>query len=451
VRLFRNILLGLILTLFLPFRLVAQPEKDAMVSFSDTLVVQFRLDSTSVDLSYADNAANWQQFVNRFNNEFAGRSSEAIQFDIYAGASPEGSYNHNMRLGQARGDAIAALLREQLGERAGTIEVHNLGPRWDDLYDMVAASNEPWRDEVLKIIRTDYNADPRYLDPREMHLRGLQKGAVWKALMSRYLAPLRSGGSGVGSAGTIVISYHPERDTIYIRDTVVVKQTVVVGTVPAPHEKDTVVIIHENYVTAVPVVVKKERQPADQTPAWAVKTNLALWGVVAPNVQVELPLGRNNRWSIEFEYFHPWFIWNRNAQASQFFNLGVEGRLWLGNRQYHRCLDGWHIGLALAGGYYDWEWMKSEGYQGEYLNTYFNLGYQLRFGEHWAVDFGIGLGAMGTKYRHYYGGSVYPEGREEEWDQHLIWHDTGYFIWPGPCHANISIVYLFNFKDKQRR
>ena len=426
MRRFRNILLGVTLTLLLPFRLVAQPEKD-------TLVIQFRLDSTSVDLSYADNAANWQQFVDRFNSEFSGRSSETIQFDIYAGASPEGSRNRNMRLGQQRGDAIAALVRKQLGKRAGTIEVHNLGPRWDDLYDRVAASDEPWRDEVLKILRTDYNADPRYIDPREMHLRSLQDGTVWPVLLKEYLAPLR------GGSGTVVVSWQP-RDTVFIRDTVF-----------APREKDTIVIIHENYVTAVPVVVKKERVPADQTPAWAVKTNLALWGVVAPNVQVELPLGRSNRWSIEFEYFQPWFIWNRNSQASQCVNLGVEGRYWLGKRQYHRYLDGWHIGLALAGGYYDWEWFPSDGYQGEYINTYFNIGYQLRFGEHWAVDFGIGLGAMGTQYRHYYGGSVYPEGREEEWDQHLIWHDTGYFLWPGPCHANISIVYLFNFKDKQRR
>ena len=427
MRWFRIILLGVTLTLCLPFRLFALPEKD-------TLVIQFRLDSTSVDLSYADNAANWQQFVDRFNNEFAGRSSEAVQFDIYAGASPEGSRNHNLRLGQKRGDAIAALVRKQLGERAGTIEVHNLGPRWDDLYDRVAASDEPWRDEVLKILHTDYKADPRYADPREMHLRSLQDGTVWPVLMKEYLAPLR------GGSGTVVVSWQP-RDTVFIRDTVVMQQ--------APREKDTIVIIHENYIT--PGRVKKVPQPADQTPAWAIKTNLALWGVVAPNVQVELPLGRSNRWSIEFEYFQPWFIWNRNSQASQCVNLGVEGRYWLGKRQYHRYLDGWHIGLALAGGYYDWEWFPSDGYQGEYINTYFNIGYQLRFGEHWAVDFGIGLGAMGTQYRHYYGGSVYPEGREEEWDQHLIWHDTGYFLWPGPCHANISIVYLFNFKDKQRR
>lgn len=420
----------------------------------DSLFIRFQLDSANVDLSYDGNAARLQQFETSFAQQYGDRNPAGIQIDIYAGASPEGSYNRNIALGQARAESIASLLHERLGDRVGTIELHNLGPRWDDLYKLVEASNEPWRDEVLQILRADYAADPRFLDPREKRLRALHGGEVWSVLLNRYLAPLRSGGGAgiaggapVGSAGTVVVSWHQERDTVFIRDTVVIRE------VPAPREKDTIVIIHENYVTGVPVVVNtpKERQLADQTKAWALKTNLLLWGVVAPNLEVEIPLGNRNRWSLEFETFAPWFIWNRNAQASQAVNVGVEARLWLGNRKYHRWLDGWHLGLALAGGYYDWEWLPSDGYQGEYANVYFNIGWQHRFGKNknWAIDLGFGVGAMGTQYRHYYGGSVYPEGREEDWDQHLIWHDTGYYLWPGPCHANISIVYLFNFKDKK--
>jgi hypothetical protein len=194
-------------------------------------------------------------------------------------------------------------------------------------------------------------------------------------------------------------------------------------------------------------------------PAWAVKTNLLLWGVVAPNVEVEVPLGHRNRWSLEAEYFVPWFVWNRNAHASQFHNLGFELRYWLGNRSLHRWLQGWHMGLAVAAGYYDWEWKKHEGYQGEYVNTYFNIGFQYRWGNHWGLDCALGLGLMATKYRHYYGSSVYggsvnPESHLEPWDKHLIWHDTGHMMWPGACHGCVSYVYLFNawpFHTKSRK
>jgi len=63
---------------------------------------------------------------------------------------------------------------------------------------------------------------------------------------------------------------------------------------------------------------------------------------------------------------------------------------------------------------------------------------------HWALDCTLGVGAMATKYRHYYGGSVYPDNHLEPWDEHLIWHDTGHFLWPGPCHASVALVYMFN-------
>ena len=397
----------------------------------DSLELRFRLDVYDVDLLYDGNLDRWTQFQEHFRQKYAGRNPATIQFDIYAGASPEGSAEHNRILGERRGAAIVELLRSHLGLTSSTFVTHNEGARWDALYTSVEKSSASWRDEVLEILRQTPQSDGSGRDVREARLRALRGGVVWAELLTDYLAPLRSGASAV-------VSWHPERDTLVVRDTVfLVDQREPV--------RDTVFIIHENIVSA-----RKVRKEAVQDPAWALKTNFVLWGVVAPNLQAEFPLGRNNRWSVEVEYFHPWYIWANNSRASQVLNLGVEFRYWLGDRRYHRWLDGWHTGLALAGGYYDWEWKTSEGYQGEYINTYLNFGYQHRFGEHWAVDFGIGLGVMGTRYRHYFGSSVYPEGREEELDKHLIWHDTGNFFWPGPCHANISIVYLFNLKPRQR-
>lgn len=398
----------------------------------DSLELRFRLDQTDVDLFYDGNLSRWTQFQDRFRREYAGRHPVTIQFDIYAGASPEGTAEHNWMLGERRGEALAELLRTQLGMSGATFVTHNEGARWDALYRSVQQSRASWRDEVLAILRNAPSYGNSGRDPREARLRELRGGAVWAELMVDHLAPLRSG-------ATAVVSWHPERDTLVVRDTVYVMDQ-------REPVRDTLVIIHEN--TGQPA--RGVRREVSQDPAWALKTNFLLWGVVAPNLQAEFPLGRSNRWSVEIEYFHPWFIWANNSRASQFLNLGLEFRYWLGNRKFHRCLDGWHLGLALAGGLYDWEWKASEGYQGEYANAYFNIGYQHRFGEHWAVDFGIGLGAMGTRYRHYFGGSVYPAGREEPYDQHLIWHDTGYFLWPGPCHANISIVYLFNIKPRRK-
>lgn len=417
-------------------------------TMTDTLAIRFKLDSVRIDMSYSDNAKNWATFEQNFKKHYAGMNPATLRLDIYAGASPEGTAAHNRKLGEGRGMAIRRLIRRQLGKYVNNIIIHNEAARWEGLYDLVAASHEPWRDEVLDIIDMPAGDDDTQRDPRELRLRTLRDGTVWPVLLDRYMAPLRSGASAI-------LSWQGGRDTIVVRDTVVVMNHYQIPEREFESQR-------KGYV---PPAVQKKRAEAQarrdsvllerlKYPAWAIKTNLLLWGVVAPNIEVEIPLGRNNRWSLEAEYFTPWFIWNNNAHASQFQNLGLELRCWLGNRKYHPWLHGWHIGLAVAAGYYDWEWKKSEGYQGEYINTYLNIGYQHRWGRHWGLDASVGFGVMATKYRHYYGGSVYPDNHLEPWDEHLIWHDTGNYLWPGPCHASLSIVYFFNnwpfrFKSKK--
>ena len=424
---------------------------------ADTLSILFRIDSINIDMDFADNAAHWQAFEERFNRDFRGVNPALLRLDIYSGASPEGTAERNRWLGENRGLAVRRLVRQRLGDRLGEIVVHNEGARWEGFYDLVARSDEPWRDEVLRIIDLPATTGSNQRDHREWKLRRLQGGKVWPVLLEKYLAPLRSG-------ATAIISWRmPEgggrRDTIVIRDTtVIIREHIPVR--DTIYLAPTIISGYPGYPgtgssgaghSAADDSLRLERL---KYPAWALKTNLLLWGVVAPNIELEVPLGRKNKWSLELEYFAPWFIWGNNAHASQFHNFGVELRRYLGHRERHRWLQGWHIGLAVAAGYYDWEWKRSEGYQGEYINGYINLGYQTRWGKHWALDASIGLGGLFTKYRHYYGSSTYPEGNEEPWDRHLMYHDKGHLIWPGACHASLQLAYMFNawpfhFKSKK--
>lgn len=429
---------------------IFRPVRYASAHVSDTLEVLFRLDSTRIDRDFGGNRERISRFVQAYHTNYSQYNPDAVQIDIYAGASPEGTGDHNRWLGQSRGNSIRRLIRDSLGIRYSNIFVHNMAARWDDFYDAVADSNEPWRDEVLAIIGQEPSKDGSVRDHREAKLRALHGGKVWPVLLDKYLAPLRSGGSAV-------ISYIPERDVYreVQRDTVY-KHYYFFGSYPfggccpnTPFRSGVgvfppVFVPYTGTGTEETKPAQKEREKPDIRPAWAIKTNLLFWGVVAPNVQVEFPLGRKNRWSLEVEYDHPWFIWNKNANASQILNLGLELRLYLGNRYYRRWLDGWHIGLAVSGGKYDWEWKQHEGWQGEFINAYFNVGYQHRFGKHWAVDAGLGVGVIPSRYRHYYGGSVYPDNHLEPWDIHLIYHDKGQFFFPGATHINVSIAYMFN-------
>lgn len=407
-------------------------QMSAVNVLGDTLQVQFRVGQSNIDLSYADNERQITQFCQRVMRNLAISEQEEMQLNIYTGASPEGPEELNRRLGEQRGIALKELLTERLKGLVLHCAVINEGARWGQLYNMVEKSNEPWREDVLTILGKRPGADEWQTDDREQRLRKLKNGLVWRELNERYLPPLRTSGSAViFPVREIPVS---QRDTIVIRDTIIY----------------------------LPEPCPQYEPPIDLDPAWAIKTNLLLWGVVAPNVQVERSLGKTNRWSIEGEIFWPWWTWSHNAHAEQFLNIGVELRYWLGNRQKHHTLDGWHIGMGLAGGYYDFEWKRSEGWQGEYLNVYCNLGYQHRFGRRnqWAVDGGLALGWIPTKFRHYVGssqaqdyadqhpGKNYHLGPNEEYDDHLMWLNNGWKHILGATHVNVSIAYIIGAKKK---
>lgn len=396
---------------FLPLTAIAQQ--------SDTLKVEFRVGQSDLDLSYSNNGERISSFVRRALARYGSRNADELQLNLFTGASPEGPAELNRRLGEQRGIALRQELQRQLDGLVGHITVVNEGARWGSLYNMVRESNESWREDVLKILGKRPSIDDWQTDNREQQLRHLKGGSVWRELNARYLPVLRSSGLAI-----IASIKQPVRDTIVIRDTIVY--------LPEP----------------CPVY----EPPIDHSRPVGIKTNLLFCGVVAPNLQLEVPLGKTGRWSIEAEGIAAWWTWSHNAHAEQIINFGLELRYYLGDRLKHHTLDGWHVGLGLAGGYYDIEWKRSEGWQGEYLNLYCNLGYQHRFGRRnqWAVDGGLALGWIPTKFRHYLGSSRFPIGHEEKYDDHLMWQNNGWKHILGATHLNISIAYMLGAKKAIR-
>lgn len=408
---FRSLLL---LTIWIATITACNPVSAQGLTPEDTLNVSFRVGQSEIDLHYKNNEQRVTDFIDHISRHFHDVAPQYMTLTIFAGASPEGPEELNRRLGEQRGIALRKLLLDRMPGRVANITVVNQGARWGDLYKMVEESNEPWRDDVLRILEKRPSDDTWDGDNREQKLRKLNKGRVWRDLSERYLPSLRC-------IGTAVITELPmpmQKDTVVIRDTVVY--------LPVPYP--------EIYI--------------DHQKPWAVKTNLLLWGVMAPNVQLEIPLGDCQLWSIEGDIFFPWWTWSHNAHAEQFLNIGAEIRYWLGDRTLHHTLDGWHVGMGLGLGIYDFEWKHSEGWQGEYLNLYCNIGYQHRFGSRrqWLVDGGIALGYIPTKYRHYLGSSTFPIGYEEESDDHLMWQDSGWKHIIGTTHVNVTLGYLFDAK-----
>ncbi len=76
-----------------------------------------------------------------------------------------------------------------------------------------------------------------------------------------------------------------------------------------------------------------------------MKNNLLYDLALAPNLEVEIPVGK--RWSLNAEYKCPWWLNSKHDFCYQLLSGGVEGRCWLGNRQKRNRLTGHFIGLML--------------------------------------------------------------------------------------------------------
>lgn len=144
----------------------------------DSLFIQFQQDSVHIDMDLSRNRESWNNFELNFRRHFANVPPNSLRLDIYSGASPEGTAAHNRWLGENRGIAIRRMVRQRLGNSVGAIIVHNEAARWEGLYESLAGSSEPWRDEALRIIEQSASTDEHQRDQREMQLRALRDGTV---------------------------------------------------------------------------------------------------------------------------------------------------------------------------------------------------------------------------------------------------------------------------------
>lgn len=168
----------------------------------------------------------------------------------------------------------------------------------------------------------------------------------------------------------------------------------------------------------------------------ALKTNLLFDIVLAPNIEMELPLGK--KWSINGEYTFPWWLSNDNSKAMQLLSGGLEGRFWLGNREKHDILCGHFFGLYAGGGIYDFR-NNGKGYQGDFYLAGISYGYGLKLNRSLNMEFSLGISYMSTNYSHY-------KCREENTIR--AWQNDGKYTWIGPTKAKISLVWVIGREKK---
>ncbi|WP_163270693.1 DUF3575 domain-containing protein [Dysgonomonas sp. 511] len=347
------------------------------------------------------------------NQMFANVILEEDDFIVItSAASPEGGFDNNEHLAKERAISLKNYIRQKFPHiKDSQFITFPLAENWDGMKELIEKDdNVPARKQLLKILESKLSRESQ-----KIRIKRLNDGKTYAYLLEHILPYLR------GSATTTIYS---KRNELHFK-------------------KDTIEIVRVDTVCFDPALPKTKRPFV-----MAIRNNLIYDAALLPNLAIEIPFGRDYRWSVGIE--GNWSWWNTNANTYYYHRIqmaGVELRHWFGNKA-KRPLTGWYLGAYGYGGTYDVRlFTKKKSDMGQLSNWSYSagltLGYSMRISKRFNLEFGIGAGYFGGKYHKYNvsdcAGCTFPKRST---------HDRKYW---GPTKAGISLVWLIGNVNQNKK
>ena len=371
--------------------------------------IHYRFDRIDVDSSYMDNAAAIDTI--RF---CLTHSVHIDSITVYAWASPEGGYPHNVWLSEKRAAAAKELLLELAADTTrlneGKIKISPLAENWPGLIELVERDYRlPNRDKLLRILHAEGIGE----ETRKWRIKNLDGGYTWNYLKRHYMKQLRSA-------------------------TWVCVWTSVGAIAPLPELRDSL----RAPLIGLGWTVEAVGRPVSEF-TFAVKTNLPADLVTAVNLGVEVPLGED--FSLNAHFTFPWWTAGPygNKYALQLLDAEGELRWWFAPGEER--FQGHYLALQGSGGKFDLQWGRDIGcYQCYNWGVGVSYGYAMSLGEHWNLEFALTLGYLAIDYQHYV--------PSPDWS--VLLRDNakaGTLHYFGPTSLKVSLVYPFHIQYKRRK
>lgn len=376
---------------------------------SSQVMIYFHTGKSNISSDFMQNGTSLETLNSIFQK---GNIPNIQSVDIKSYVSPEGPARVNNKLLQERTEAVKQYIVNHYPDLPeAKIASAAIGVNWELLRDLVEKDqNTPSREKVLRILdsTTGHSYAPKN------RIIALQSGS-WNYMLKNLFPLLRV-------ATIISVTQKPKAP-----------EPVAEVAQPAEVAPETIEFAE---ITETETVM--EYDSIARKPLFALKTNLLYDAATALNAEIEIPIGK--RWSIAAEYIFPWWLWKKKQIALESLSGNLEGRYWFGNREKRDVMTGWFAGVYGGGGYYDLEW-KKKGYQGEFYSVGLTGGFTHKISRNLRMEYSLGLGYIGTKYRKYQACYSCEDG---DWNLQRI--SSGNNDWIGPTRLKISLVWMLNKK-----
>lgn len=392
----------ILLYTFISFLLFSLPGRTRSIPFpNDTirLRIYFQQGKYNIDPAFSENSKNLQAFLQRWHTLSSDTLCQIRVTSILGSASAEGSDIFNLKLSQRRAEALQRFIQQYIP--IDSIRIRAMGIDFSALQRLIASSEIPYLNEVLDLLTLiTQEKDTRMRERLKKQLMTLKGGEPWRYMYKTLFPELRN-------STLFVLNLQREIQT---------------------EEKDTTNT--GTPVQIVPLLTGPEQiQSVLYQPYMALKTNLLLDAAAVPNIGLEFYLSRG--WSIGANWMYAW--WSSNSRHRYWRTYGGEvyTRRYFGQLAKSAPLSGHHVGVYLQGLTYDVEW-GGKGYLSKFsYGAGLEYGYSLPVGRRINIDFTLGLGYLGGKFKTY-----------QPQEDCYVWQSTNNRHWIGPTKAEISFVWL---------
>lgn len=376
--------------------------------------VHFRFDRSQLDLNYMNNAQALERFAYVIDSIGLSKIDSVV---IVSQSSPEGVYEHNLKLSRLRAATMHRTIGQRHPELNDRLYVHPDGESWSRLRENVAKDTKMKQstiDQVLRIIDADINVGTKKWR--------LQQLPIYRYLIQTHYPRIRN--------SVFCIVYYAEVTPEEPAEEVVVE-------VPQEEPVDTIQEMPEE----VPSQPEQVEEVVLREPMLNLHTNLLYNLGTAVNVGVEY-YPHNSRWSVVANYTFPWWGGDKHHRYLQLLDGELEVR-----RYFDK--EAGHTGHYLMGyghaNLYDLSFDAERAWQGEGWGIGLGYGYvwQPWKNKRWKIEAFLRIGYYHSLYDPYHASDPYNGKYYYDWEGAIedFERRNHRLRWIGPTGIGVTLSY----------
>ena len=366
------------------------------IRMEDSVFIYFPLNGTDILPYLRQHTSEMEEFLESLKESYDSGRLKKVEIRAYSCLIGYDGICRNIAM--KRAENLADYITAHSGIPSEAIEIAQTGIGWEALLEMVRKDGKvPGHDEAIEAITETpvwiFDDQGKIIGGKKKQIMEIERGRSFAYMREHFFEKMRYASAQlyIQASDTTAVnepeqSERPEQEALPAQTA---PQTAAPDTVDA----DPVPAVAE---TGTGCMTLPQQEDLWETSKVWLKTNIPYWGLVVPNLAVEVRLA--DHWSLDIPvYYSPFTV--ADDYRFRTFTMQPSVRYW-----FKPEMKGHFLGVHVTGAAFNFATDKQFRYQDTdgAWGAGIDYGYALRFSRHWGMEFNIGVGYLWTRYETYY-------------------------------------------------